>query len=520
MKKRSLTPQEEYTGVAPELNRTTRVRKISPKAWVSAVISLVMSLALFVLYYLAYSGTGNRDKIVLFYCSKRFFPYVSMSNSLSAADFDYDVIDIPENGNTKDNERYKIPDQYSGRQIVVCTFGKDAFKVMDKVAKANDGKIAGYCLVNPEYPGEEALEGYGRYYPKVPVAIFGNEAQSAKAGKDGGPNMLYEKLSGADTLYGVPAVNGTLIKSKVWISPDQSRYMSQSSMAMGNHVIRYSPLFETELARYLGITYGSGVSTIRLKAWFICAPFTAFAALCFLALFVFIIPVRESDKGSKELKGRDSLGTIIFFGLSAWIGLTMCVMTFIPDLAGYVRYGVVLAPAALTAAMALLRVPYLLSKKIAYKRDKLQRNAVIVPLVMALCEIVFVVSLVLTFTDITGIDQGTKKLAVALITFIVSCLSAFALARADRKSRFAGEGPASYFGNPVYFIETVIPPAAVLVLSIVRSDSSLICYSSMALACGILPFVSAVTIKRFSDYFEAAGVAYGILMGILVFIAL
>ena len=151
MKKRSLTPQEEYTGVAPELNRTTRVRKISPKAWVSAVISLVMSLALFVLYYLAYSGTGDRDKIVLFYCSKRFFPYVSMSNSLSAADFDYDVIDIPENRNTKDNERYKIPDQYSGRQIVVCTFGKDAFKVMDKVAKANDGKIAVSLTVNSSH---------------------------------------------------------------------------------------------------------------------------------------------------------------------------------------------------------------------------------------------------------------------------------------------------------------------------------------------------------------------------------
>ncbi len=520
MKRRTITDQEEFTGRAPELNRTTRVRKVSPKAWFSAILSLVMSLALFGLYNLAYSGAGEKEKIVLFYCEKRFFPYVSMNNALACADFDYDVIEIKDSSELSGPEPYEIPEQYNGRKIVVASFGKNAFEIMNSVAESENPNVIGYCLINPAYPGNAALEGYGRNFPKTPVAIFCNEDNAGNSSGEGGASMLYEKLSGADTLYGVPAVSGTLIKSKVFVSPDQSRYMSVSSLALGNHVMRYSPLFENELARYLGITYGSGISTFRLTAWFTLAPFLAFAALCFLALFVFLIPVRDSDKGSKELKGRDSLGAIIFFGLSAWIGLTISVMKFIPSLAGYSRYAVVMAPAGLVAAMALMRLPFLLSKKVSYKRDKLQGNMVLVPLAMGLCEVAYIAVLVFAFTAISGIDQGMLKLAASLIVFVVSSLSAFVLARADRKSRFAGEGPASYFGNPAYFLETMIPPVALLVVSVMRANSSDICYSSLALACGLIPYCAAVTIKRYSDFFEMSGAVYGILMGILVYIAL
>ena len=518
MKKKTLTPQEEFTGQTPEITRKTRARKVSPKAWLAAVLSLIMSLSLIGLYYLSFLGTGKK-KIVLFYCEYRFFPYVSMSNSLAAAGFDYVIMQPPSNSESAGKDAYKIPESLKGKQIVVAAFGKNAFKIMDEVAKTEDPDVIGYCLINPEYPGNAALEGYGRYFPNTPVAIFSYDGKTDDARQEGAP-LLYEKLSGADTLYGVPAVSGTLIKNKVYITPDQSRYLSQSSMKLGSHVVRYSPLFENEFARYLGITYGDGISAFRIKAWFTCVMFTTFAALAFMALFVFLIPVRESDKGAKELKGRDSLGTIIFFGLSAWIGLAITVMTFFSFIEEYARYAVVLTPAFLTAAMALMRLPFLLSKKTVFRREKLQKNDVLVPLAMGVCEVVFVLGLVLVYTDLSGIDRDSTKLAAALIVFVVSSLSALALARADRKSRFVGEGPASYFGNPVYFIETIIPACALLVISIIRGSGSEICFASMALACGLIPFAAAVTIKRYSDFFEAAGVVYGTTMAILVYIAL
>lgn len=520
MKKRSVTPQEEYTGQAPEQVRTTRARKIPAKAWIAAALSLLMSLALAGIYNLAYFDSGEKERLVLFYCDKRFFPYVSMSNALSSAGFDFDVIEVKESTDSSVSGSYSIPAEYKGKETVVVSFGKDAFKIMDAILKSGNEDVIGYCLINPDYPGNAALEGYGRDYPKGPVAIFTGGENTVENGEATGAPMLYEKLSGADTLYGVPAVSGMLVKSRVYITPDQNRYMSISSLSLGQHVIRYSPLFEIEFARYLGVTYGSGISDLRATAWFSLAPFTAFAALCFFALFVFLIPVRDSDKGSKELKGRDSLGGIIFFGLSAWIGLTICVMTFIPDVAGYARYAAVMTPAALTAMMALMRLPFLLSGKTQFKRDKLQKNTILLSLAMAVCEIALVTGIVTTFTDISGIDQGTTKLAAALIVFVVSSLSAFVLARADRKSRFAGEGPASYFGDPIYFIETIIPPAAFLVISIMGANGFGICYASMALACALIPFAAAVTIKRVSDFFEAAGFTYGILMGLLVYIAL
>lgn len=520
MKKKSLTPQEEYTGQAPELIRKTRTRKISSKAWAAAVLSLILSLSLIGLFYLSFTRTGRNGKIVLFYCEKRFFPHVSMRNTLAASGFDMDVIEPDPDDISSSAKGYSIPEQYKGRQVVIASFGKDAFKVMDDISKASDGSVAGFCLINPEYPGNAALEGYSRNFPNVPVVIFSYAGDMESTAKEGGAFMLYEKLSGADTLYGVPATYGTIFKKKIYITPDQNRYLSVSPLKLGSHVIRYSPAFENEMASFLGITFDNGYSSFRVKAWFISVLFAAFAALGFFSLFVFAIPVRDSDKGSKELKGRDSLGAILFFGLSAWIGLTISVMTYVQEVSGYARYAVVMTPAALTALMALMRLPFLLSKKKEYKREKLQAGEVFVPMMMGLCEIALVAGVILVFTDITAIEQDSTKLAAALIVFIVSSLSALALARSDRKSRFVGEGPASYFGNPIYFIETIIPAGALLVISIMRGSGSEMCYASMALACGIVPFVSAVTIKRFSDFFEATGVVFGMLMGILVYIAL
>ncbi|MBO4681429.1 MAG: hypothetical protein J5623_05955 [Clostridiales bacterium] len=515
MNGKTTPPPKALNGRATEHNRPVRAIKVSPKAWLAALLSFVLSLSLIGLFFLSFSGTGDNDRIVLFYCEERFFPYASMRNSLAAAGFDLAVVGLSDGSSGKD--AYKIPEEYKSRQAVIVSFGKDAFKVMDETIKANEGNVSGYCLVNPVYPGNAALEGYGRNNPKKPVAIFSYTGETENKDQTGGASLLYEKFSGADTVYGVPAVSGTLVKNKVYITPDQSRYLSLSPLKIGSHVVRYSPLFENELARYLGITYGNGVSSFRIKAWFALTNFAALASLSLLALFIFIIPVRLPDKRNRELKG---VGGIIFFGLAAWIAITVTVMSFIPPVSGYARYVVALTPAALTALLALVRLPFLLSKKVAYKRGKLVAGSVSIPMATAVCEVLLVLGVALVYTDVSGIEQGLVKFAAAFVVFIVSCLSAFVLARADGKSRFAGEGPAEYFGSPMYFIETIIPALALLVISIMRENGTNTCYAAMALACGVIPFVAAVTVKRFSDFFEATGFVYGTLMAILVFIAL
>ena len=440
-----------------------------------------------------------------------------MRNSLAAADFDIAVVPVPEDASGKD--AFKIPEQYKNRKVVIASFGNDAFKVMDGFCRSNDGIIAGYCLINPVYPGNAALEGYGRDNPKIPVAIFSYTGETENGDRTGNVSLLYEKFSGADTVYGVPAVSGTVIKNKVFITPDQNRYLSLSTLKAGPHVIRYLPSFETELARYLGITYGDGISSFRIKTWFTLTVFAAFASLALLALFIFMIPVRMADKGSGEQKGRDGLGLVVFFGLSACVATTVTVMSLIPPLSRYARYAVILTPAILTALMALMRLPFVLSKKIVYKRDKLLKGSVSIPMTIAVCEIMLVLGVILVYTDVSGIGKTGLKLIVSLVVFIVSCLSGYVLSMADRKSRSVGEGPASYFGNGGYFFETLIPALALLAVSVIRSNGSDMCYALSALACGVIPFAAAVTVKRISDFFESAGFVYGTLMAILVYTA-
>ena len=157
MKEKTTAPRGKQAGRVPETNRTARVMKVSPKTWLSAFLSVVLSLSLIGLFFLSFSETGENEKIVLFYCEERFFPYASMRNSLAASGFDMAVVGLPEGISGKD--AYKIPEEYKNRKVVVASFGNDSFKVMDEICRANGGNVAGYCLINPDYPGNAALEG-------------------------------------------------------------------------------------------------------------------------------------------------------------------------------------------------------------------------------------------------------------------------------------------------------------------------------------------------------------------------
>ena len=93
------------------------------------------------------------------------------------------------------------------------------------------------------------------------------------------------------------------------------------------------------------------------------------------------------------------------------------------------------------------------------------------------------------------------------------------LATVDKKSRFAGEGPGSYLGNPIYFAETLIPAVAGLVMALVGKDFTLLRISLAGIAVAALPYLAAQSIKRSSDHFELAGIVHGLIMALLVFTA-
>ena len=58
------------------------------------------------------------------------------------------------------------------------------------------------------------------------MAIFGFARKAGSLDEMSGAQMLFERLSGVDTVYGVPARTGGALSSEVFVSADQTRYLS------------------------------------------------------------------------------------------------------------------------------------------------------------------------------------------------------------------------------------------------------------------------------------------------------
>ena len=516
MKKNSARQEEQQT--APQYGfRKLRPLKIPKAAWFALLLSLVMAITLFVLYGVSFKGTKDAKKILLIYSDGSTIPEVSFRNSLASAGFDYEILD-PEKRSSKPDFVFELPGDYKDKDIVVCAIGNDAFKVMNDLLNTGYGNIEGFILIAPEYPGNASLEGYTSDYPSVPCAVFGFDSNAKSSNELSGAQMIFEKISGVDTMYGHPAQRGKIFPSKVFISSNQMRYLSLSSVKGGTSGLLSSPSFQSELAQYLGTTFGRGYSASRVKVWTVMLVFASFMSVAALALFLFMIPVSVPDKGEKRLKGRDSLGAIIFLGISGWIALCGGIMTLIPQANFAARYVAIYAPVLIIGLMALAQIRLLSNKKINYYRKDNGPVIFSASVLTGIIEIMVIVAVALNLTNVEKSFKNTENLVAALLVFVVMSISAVGLILADKKSRFSGQGPAAYFASPMYFAEALLPPLVVLILSLINRNTDLVWSSLTGIALGTLPFLCASPIRRISDFYEITGLFFGIVAALIVFV--
>ena len=518
MKKTAQRNPEERPAAPQYGFRKLRPLKIPKAAWFALGLSLVMAISLFVLYAFSFKDTGDNSNTLIIYSDGTEIPEVSLRNSLAAAGFDYEIVE-PDRRSSRDDYVYSLPEGYENENIVVLAIGSNAFKVMNDLLNSHAGNIEGYILVAPEYPGNIALEGYTSDYPSVPCAIFGIDSKAKESRDLSGAQMIFEKISGVDTMYGQPAMRGKIFPSKVFVSHNQMRYLSLSSSKFGTTGLLASPSFQGELAQYLGTTFGKGYSSARVTVWSVFLILAVFLSAASLALFLFMIPVSVPDKGEKLLKGRDSLGAIIFLGLSGWIALCGAVMTFIPQtnfLAVYVaRY----SPVFIIAVMALAQLKIIASNKITYTRKDNGFTIFMASVLTGLVEIMVISGTALNVTNVESALKDNPNLIITLVVFVIMSISAVALILADKKSRISGQGAAAYFASPAYYIEALFPPLVLLILSAIQGNTEIMKASFSGCALGILPFLCAVPIKRISDYYEITGLVFGIVAALIVFTA-
>ena len=226
MKKNTDRQSEDKT--APQFGfRKMRPVKIPKAAWFVLGLSLIMAAVMFALYGLTFKGTDTAGRTLLIYSDGSNIPRVSLRNSLASADFDFEIIE-PGKNSTKTDYVYELSKGHRKDKVVVCAVGTNAFRVMDDILESGAENVEGFILIDPEYPGNASLEGYTSDYPDVPCAVFGFDSKAKTSTELSGSQMIFEKLSGVDTMYGHATQRGKIFPSKVFVSHNQMRYLSLS----------------------------------------------------------------------------------------------------------------------------------------------------------------------------------------------------------------------------------------------------------------------------------------------------
>ena len=169
--------------------------------------------------------------------------------------------------------------------------------------------------------------------------------------------------------------------------------------------------------------------------------------------------------------------------------------------------------------MALAQIKLLLSNKVKYARKDYGLTLFFISVITGIVELMIIAASSLNLTKVESIVKNDANPVGALIVFVVMSLSAVALILADKKSRFSGQGASAYFGSPVYYFEALLPSGVLLVMGLIQENGDLVSASLAGIALGVIPFCCVLPIKRISDFYEITGLIFGIVAGLIVFIA-
>lgn len=467
-------------------------------------------LILFILFFVSRAGAPDGAPLLLIYtrtADKIYIAEPGFLNSIHNAGFDVELIDSKANA---------IPEDYVGRSIVVMGIGSDSYALMrdiylDELGTANKGKnnILGYVLVDPAYPGNLSVECVDSTHPDCNVAIFGFGKKAGDVNDMSDVRRLFERMSGVDTVYGAYAQRGTLFASRIYVSANQIRYLSLYDK-MSYTMLMNSPVFQNELAGYLGTTYQTSPSLGRINSWYIFLTMGALLGFASILMFLFFIPVPERRGISFDKIGDDGMAAIVNMGLAIWFGVIIVAGSLIPVTKNYVKYIVWLAPLCMIAVMVVMRTGFMLTNKIRYNRSPFGVIRTFVPAVVIAGYFTALWLIVRSGNLVTD----TKRIVIAVTVFIADFLAVTLLGYIDKKSRAGGENGCSYFGNIFYMAELLIPPATALVISFMGMTDIYVAMRGIIMV--VAPFLCSYPVKRISDNVAFAGLVHAIVSALLI----
>ena len=494
---------------APKTGKA-KSKKLPLAAYIWGGICALAILMLLILFFVSQGSHSASDPLLLIYnrsSEELFIANPSLENSLNAAGYEFKVI--------KDDAN-EITESIAGRNVTIMGIGEDSFALMrdineNELGTANKGKnnIAGYILIDPKYPGNLSVEKYDSKSPDCYVAIFGFGKKCDDPQKMGDSRRLFERMSGVDSVYGTYVKRGVIFGSHIYFSADQKRYLSLYDEVNYNQLINAST-FQNELAGYLGSVAGKEVSYGKINNWFVLESLGVVVALFSLFITLFLIPVPERKGISFDKVGDDGIAGIVNVGISIWFGVLIVAGYVIPYTRDYVKYIINLAPLFMLLVMFVMRIGFILTNKIRYKRDGkgILRTLSAGALVTAL----FVVCWLTVRSG--NIDTGKKQILMACGIFAVDMIIVTCLGYADKKSRAGGQNGCSYFGNFLYPALMLIPSVTAVVISFFGMGSFFAAFRGLLIV--IIPFLLSYPVKRTSENVLFAGIVHAISYALLI----
>ena len=406
---------------------------LRPLSKAGILLMALMLLQMFLVFILSFSGGNNSDPVLIVAGYESNFPTASMRNSLHAAGFELVVSD-------------NISSASKNRLAVVLLAGEDQ---LAKVAEYKDDEnIMGFVLVLPDMKENISLDGLDSKSPHKDIAIFAGKDNSSSVADMSTAKIIYERLSGDDTVYGVPARTGGPMGSTIYFNNDQNRYLSISSKKADDPAeLLFSPVFQNELAGYLNSTYRDSLSrdmsSGRVISWYIFALISVF--LWITGLFIYLIPLRTIPDKQQKVK----INTMIPLTLLAvFFSLAVAIGSVFPVLRHYTEAAVFFLPVLFAVAGMIVRLVKLSKVSPEFRLFGTGNTSPVRPLLMSLSAVLFIFLTALLFGDMRFVVMRSVPWAVFALAFIVDMFCSSINFATDGKVGNGGKVLTIFMGIP------------------------------------------------------------------------
>ncbi len=474
-------------------------RRKAPISLISLGLIAVSLIIMLILCLVPGAAKNSKNPVlVIIGVESNNLPSLALKNTLHAAGFEYEVQDyghdLPNYGN-----------------IVVVGVGEQALSVVNEY-KDNEN-VSGFILICPTL-NEEYMTGLTSGNPSCDIAIFAGRDNSKTPAEMGDARLIYERLSGDDTIFGIPIQRGGLFASKVYVDNGQNRMLSLSAFPVRDPAkLFFSPLFQNELAGYLSVTYideaTRETSFGRINSWFVLSWISI--ALGVISLLLFLSNLGLSATGNDVKKAPISKWVFgLIGGISIALALIIVASSFLDMLESSILMILALIPELFMLCLFIINFSWITTKDGKFVPKKAGMiQAVFLAVIIGLF-VMYTLSLTTDLRVHKITDPGISSGLLTLLLIFDVVLST-GLIYASRKSSTAGQGAKNCFGNRLIIGLMFIPCAAALIFGMFPLNSHIF-YSGLAGLCATgIPYLAVMPLVKHTDRSLIPGVLHGII---------